>query len=518
MTKRKMFDRLNAFIQNPYGTCGLMGNLERESKHKSNNMQDCYEDDLNMTDEQYTAAVDNGTYTNFVGDRVGYGYAQWTSAGRKAALLNFAKEKGVSIGDAEMQCDFIEYEMNTGYKSVLKALQNATSVKEASDIVCTKYERPKDQSKEALARRASLGEAIYRELIEEEKTMRVCIDPGHYAKYNRSPGVPQYYESERMWELSLRQKKYLEQLGVEVILTRTDPNKDLGLQERGKASAGCDLEVSNHSNAVGNVMNENIDHVVLYYMTDDNTTEADEISKELAQRLAPVIAQIMGVEDGYKVLQRKAQSDRNKDGMFNDNYYGVIHGARLVNTPCVIMEHGFHTHTATVMWLMDDKNLDMLARAEAQVIYEHLLEQQKKIKVAQPILRKGSTGYQVRLLQEHLNSIMDAGLDADGNFGGLTENALIAFQGKYSLEKDGVYGPASYAKMKEILEARAKEEVAPEKPKEEIPEVEVPKAEEPKQEVVNERTYCVHVGNLLKANAKALRDKLVAEDYDAVVV
>lgn len=528
MTKRQMFDRLNVFIQNPFGTCGLMGNFDKESGLKSNNMQNCYEDKkhLNMTDEQYTTAVDNGTYTNFVGDRVGYGYAQFTSPGRKAGLLELAKKQGVSIGDEDMQLDYVEQELTTAYKSVLNALRNATSVKEASDIVCTKYERPADQSEEALARRAALGEAIYRELIKEEKTMRVCIDPGHGGKENRSPGVPQYYESERMLELSLRQKKYLEQLGVEVVMTRTTANTNPALQARGKSSADCDAFISNHSNAVGNVMNENIDHVALYHLTDDNTTEADEISKELAQRLAPVIAQIMGVEDGYKVLQRKAQSDRNKDGMFNDNYYGVLHGARLVNTPGIILEHGFHTHTATVMWLLDDNNLDMLARAEAQVIYEHLLEQQTRIKVAQPILKQGCRGYQVGILQENLNQVLGDDLKEklgeklviDEDFGPATAAAMELFQEKYGLEQDKIYGPKSFIKMKEILESMAKEEIAPEEPNVEIPVVEVPKVEEPKQEETAEKTYCVHVGNLIKATAEALRDKLVAEDYDAVVI
>ena len=36
-----------------------------------------------MNDEQYTQAVDSGSYNRFTTDRAGYGIAQWTSAGRK---------------------------------------------------------------------------------------------------------------------------------------------------------------------------------------------------------------------------------------------------------------------------------------------------------------------------------------------------------------------------------------------------------------------------------------------------
>ena len=195
---------------------------------------------------------------------------------------------------------------------------------------------------------------------------KICIDPGHYGKYNRSPGVPEYYESEMVWKLSNMQKRYLEALGHTVILTRTNPDKDLALVTRGKKSKGCDLFISNHSNAVGGGMNENVSYTAVYHLVDDTTTKADDISKDFAYKIAPVIANVMGIS--YKVLTRKAESDRNGDKIKNDNYYGVLHGARLVNTPGLILEHGFHTNTATVKWLLKDENLERLAKAEAECI------------------------------------------------------------------------------------------------------------------------------------------------------
>ena len=196
---------------------------------------------------------------------------------------------------------------------------------------------------------------------------KICIDPGHYGKYNRSPGVPEYYESEMVWKLSQMQKRYLEEMGHTVILTRTDPKKDLALVERGKKSKGCDLFISNHSNAAGNKMDETVSHAAIYSLVDDTTTKADDIAKDFATKIAPVIANVMGIT--YKIpAPRKAQSDRNGDGMKNDNYYGVLHGARLVNTPGLILEHGFHTHTKTVKWLLKDENLERLAKAEAECI------------------------------------------------------------------------------------------------------------------------------------------------------
>jgi len=63
-------------INNAYGVAGLMGNLYAESGLRSNNLQNTYEKTLGMTDEKYTAMVDNGSYTNFVHDSAGYGLAQ----------------------------------------------------------------------------------------------------------------------------------------------------------------------------------------------------------------------------------------------------------------------------------------------------------------------------------------------------------------------------------------------------------------------------------------------------------
>lgn len=88
-----------------------------------------------MADAEYTEMVDHGTYTNFGGDRAGYGLAQWTYPTRKAALLSFAKAAKKSIGDLEMQLDFLIKELSEGYKGVLAVLRTTTSVREASDAV-----------------------------------------------------------------------------------------------------------------------------------------------------------------------------------------------------------------------------------------------------------------------------------------------------------------------------------------------------------------------------------------------
>lgn len=204
----------------------------------------------------------------------------------------------------------------------------------------------------------------------------LCIDAGHDGKTNRCPANPEYYESEAMWKLSEYQKKYLELFGATVIMTRTSLNQSKGLQARGAASQGCALFISNHSNAVGGYMNESIDYPAIYHLVKDNGTSIDEVSEEIAHKLAPVIEQTMHTQQKARVLTRKSSSDRNKDGVMNDNYYGVLHGAYMAGTPGLILEHSFHTNSESVRWLLEDSNLETLARLEAECIASHFAGRQ----------------------------------------------------------------------------------------------------------------------------------------------
>jgi hypothetical protein len=143
---------------NDFGAAGLMGNLFAESALNPQNLQNTYEKSLGMTDAEYTKKVDNGTYTNFVKDKAGYGLAQWTYWSRKENLLNFAKSQGKSIGDLNMQLDFLYKELTTGgYLVLWNKLKTASSVLEASNEVLFNFERPADQSEKVQSRRAQYG-------------------------------------------------------------------------------------------------------------------------------------------------------------------------------------------------------------------------------------------------------------------------------------------------------------------------------------------------------------------------
>lgn len=143
------------------GCAGLMGNLNAESGLSPTNLQNTYEKKLGYTDTSYTTAVDNGSYTNFINDGAGYGLAQWTFWSRKQALLEYAKSVSKSIGDLEMQLDFL-YKEISGNATIFNVLKNAKStILEASNVVLLNYERPADQSVSVQNKRASYGQTYY---------------------------------------------------------------------------------------------------------------------------------------------------------------------------------------------------------------------------------------------------------------------------------------------------------------------------------------------------------------------
>lgn len=162
MTNEKViWDYFKAKGLNDFGIAGLMGNLYAESGLLPNNLQNTGNKKLGMTDDEYVATVDNGSYKNFIKDSQGFGLAQWTYWSRKQNLLNFARTAGKSIGDLQMQLDFLWKELSESYGSVLQTLKTASSILEASNAVLLKFERPADQSETVQKKRAGFGETYY---------------------------------------------------------------------------------------------------------------------------------------------------------------------------------------------------------------------------------------------------------------------------------------------------------------------------------------------------------------------
>lgn len=183
------------------------------------------------------------------------------------------------------------------------------------------------------------------------------LDAGHYGDYNRSPAVPEYYESHMSWTLHQLLAAELEKFGIDTAFTRPARSGDLEVYTRGSKARGFDMFLSLHSNAVGGSVREDVDRPVVIRLANDGEGDA------FARRLADSIADLMGTRQPGQVTTRLM----NNGG----EYYGVLRGARAAGCPhAFIVEHSFHTATAPSRWLLDPANLKALAVLEASLIAE----------------------------------------------------------------------------------------------------------------------------------------------------
>lgn len=232
------------------------------------------------------------------------------------------------------------------------------------------------------------------EEMDEQKVVKIMLDAGHYGKCNRSPAIPAYYESDFTFKFTNMLMVALKGYGFVVGTTRPEQAKDLALQSRGKAAAGYDLFISIHSNAVGSGVNNSVDYPVAITMVDDDRVDIDEVSKQVGEILAQVVAVTMDTNQAARTYTKQSSNDRDGNGIYDDEYYGVLHGAKLVGVPGIILEHSFHTNTRATEWLLNDSNLLRMAEAEAAALANYC--GMKKQESQEQEAAQSDTWYRVR--------------------------------------------------------------------------------------------------------------------------
>ncbi len=200
--------------------------------------------------------------------------------------------------------------------------------------------------------------------------MKILLDAGHYGKYNRSPHLKAYYESERMWVLMRFLQQELEKLGHLVHTTREQQSVDLAVKERGGLAAGHDLFISLHTNDFDGSEDiekaKKIDYVVAYVPSYEKNDRCKK-SADLGLKLAKAVKTFISSE-----TYARASTRLNDNG---DEYYGVLRGWQRSDCPIgLILEHGFHSNPYTASLFMDDYNLLELAKLEASIIDDFLKE------------------------------------------------------------------------------------------------------------------------------------------------
>lgn len=141
------------------GAAAVLGNIEAESAFASNNLEEHYEKLWGISDEHYVELIDTGA-REFV-DAAGFGYCQWTFGARKRNLLQFARERGVSIADHDMQLDFMIKELHGEFADVLSVITTNNNVRECTEKFMRRFENPADQSERAISNRTDMAMVWY---------------------------------------------------------------------------------------------------------------------------------------------------------------------------------------------------------------------------------------------------------------------------------------------------------------------------------------------------------------------
>lgn len=409
MSSKIIWDFLKKEGFSDFGVAGLMGNLDAESALRPNNLQDTYSREFKLSDAEYTAKVDNGTYTDFVHDEAGYGLAQWTYWSRKENLLNYAKSKKKSIGDLEMQLEFLVKELKTSYtNSVYNILKNATSVQQASDVVLMNFERPANAASKK-KERAAMGQVYYDKYAKgvENTTMATnTYKKGQKTKLSENFNSLEFdcHGSGCCSETIVNPKlveyvqKIRDHFGKSITVT---------------SGYRCPVHNKRIGGATGSRHSKG--------------DAADIVVSGVAPREVAKYAESIGIK-GIGLYET------NADGHFT------------------------HVDTRDVKSFWYGQN-----EAKRTTFGGSTPAPAPKPSVNNNVLSIGDTGENVRKLQEQLVKLgYNVGSKGpDGDFGSKTYAAVIDFQRKHNLDDDGIVGPLTENAIKEAIENMEQNVVTP---------------------------------------------------------
>lgn len=422
----------------PAGACGLIGNLEAESDGFYMNrveylcLRRLKENGKTYSDASYTAAIDARKISceEFLhplpGKQYGYGLAQWTSPGRKAGLWNLANTKGVSIADEDMQIEFLLWELENNYQSVLKVLKSTTSIRKASDIVLKKFEAPANTGETVCSSRAARGQKFYENYVKrEDSNMGVRMSNCGHDENNRYSGGRAGDQTGTEWYLRpwyaypwnyiLRWKdEELANLFADLAVEAAQ-NNNVGYDQGQRTTFGVELQ------KVG------------WRPSKIKTPCEADCSKGTIDLIRAVgyIKGIAELQNCHNVMSYTGNMMTWFRSTAGKKYFEILTGKYL---------------TSSSLAKRGDINLNTSHHVNITV------DNGVNVGSEKGYLEKGDSGSAVKTMQTMLIACgYSCGASgADGDFGSGTNSGLRSFQKANGLTVDGKYGSKSKAKLEEL--------------------------------------------------------------------
>ena len=465
-----------------YAIAGILGNMQAESNLQTNNLQDTYNRSLNMTDDQYTKAVDNKTYTNFINDSAGYGLVQWTFWSLKKELLELCQSRNKSISDIGCQLDCLYQQLKND--NLIKQLNEAKSIQNASDIFLTKYERPKDQSAAVKKLRGSYSKNFYNQFNKIQK--------GGYTNMKYSKSNPPlvcmqtnstcYKNTSKMtikgvlWHCTGANNPWIKRY---VQPSDNDSNKQALLEKIGRNQYGNDwnhIAMQAGLNAwIGKLADGSVASVqtmpwnykpwgcgsgsrgscndgwIQFEICEDSLSDANYFNK-IYQEAVELTAYLC--------------STYNLNPKGSVSYGGTTVPVILCHQDSYRLGLGSN-HSDVYNWFNRyGKTMDNVREDVAKLMggnFNSTVSAPSVTTVPDGMLGLGSKGNEVVQLQ---NNLIKLGYKlpkygADGSFGQETLNAVLQFQKDKGLEQDGIVGPATKAQIAAAVKKSASPNLDP---------------------------------------------------------
>ncbi len=388
-----------------YAVSGWLSNWCIESGFIPNNAQNSYMSKYGLTDEEYTARVDAGTWAtpdtnlDFGHDKIGYGLAQWTSSGRKQGLWDYLRQNCSTVGDMNGQLEYayIEY-TSKSFAKTKAGLESATSAGECAIIIMTTYEKPasmNDPNKQK--ERADLAEEFYVKYFGEQpepiKHRILALSAGHYLYRAGKRCMKSIDPSEtREWVLNGRIADMLtdrlsKYAGVEIVRL-DDPTGEtsITLEERAKKSDdhNADFYLAIHHNA-GINGGSGGGVVVYHYPTTKNHEQAQALYDDVVSanglkgnRSTPIVA----TTDLYEVCAPVADS--------------------------LLLENGFMDSTTDTPIILTEAFAEKTADGLCKFFVDYWGLELKKDGNASDILAEiESTRNNIKALEEHMDELLE---------------------------------------------------------------------------------------------------------------
>lgn len=412
------------------GACAILGNVQAESGFVPNNLEDLYNNRLNVTDAQYTANVDNNSYTNFAYDRCGYGLAQWTYPTRKQNLLNYVKSKNKSIGDLNTQVEFLIKELKQDFPGIWNQLISSHDLYNLTNTLLEKWENPQVKN---ITLRYKYAQNWYDTLkdLRSENNM------------TESQAIKKILTLARE-EIGYKEKRSNSQLN--------DKNANAGSGNFTKYARDLDAVTNFYNGAKNGYAWCDIFVDWLFY----HTFGAESAMKMLCQPAKSLGAGCLYSAGYYKSAGRWTKTPAEGHQIFFTYSAGEVSHTGIVesvtDTQVITIEGNAGDQVTRCRYNKNDSHIYGYGIPR----WDQVADKEYTESPSANILMLGDVGDEVKKFQEKLIKLgYSCGPDgADGDFGDNTLKAVLQFQADYKLEVDGEVGPQTLKTLDEAIQKK----------------------------------------------------------------